>query len=129
MTAKAEPDLAEVNRLIRAEHDRSAVTIDVEYALAALRSENTRLKETARADAEKAALNEKIHKKNSDDSRRENLRLQEQLLASQEKVYELQQIAGPAPDRERRVTMPPTNVMPARKSGCATPPELRPLVN
>jgi hypothetical protein len=35
MTAKAEPDLAEVNRLIRAEHDRNTVTIDVEYALAA----------------------------------------------------------------------------------------------
>jgi hypothetical protein len=68
--AKAEPNLVEVNRLIRAEHDRSTVTIDVEYALAALRSENARLKETARADAETAARNEETHKKNNENWRR-----------------------------------------------------------
>jgi hypothetical protein len=90
--AKAEPDLAEVNRLIRAEPNPNAVsrTIDVEHALAVLRSENARLKEEARVNAERAARNEEIHKKNSDGWRRENLKLQEQLLASQEKVYELQ---------------------------------------
>jgi hypothetical protein len=89
--AKAELDLAEVNRLIRAERDPGTVTIHVEHALAGLRSENAMLKDDARADAEKAARNEEIHKKNQEHWRRENLKLQEQLLASQEKVYELQE--------------------------------------
>ena len=90
--AKAEPDLVEVNRLIRAEPGADTVsrTIDVEHALAVLRSENARLKDAARMNAERAALNEETYKKNSEGWRRESLKLQEQLLASQEKVYELQ---------------------------------------
>jgi predicted RNase H-like nuclease (RuvC/YqgF family) len=89
---KAEPNFDEVDRLIRAEpiSTPSIKTIDAECALSALRSENARLKETARADAERAARNEEGWKKNSEGWRRENLKLQEQLLASQERVYELQ---------------------------------------
>jgi cell division septum initiation protein DivIVA len=88
--AKTEPNLAEVNRLVRAEHDPSTVTIDVEHALAVLRSENARLKDCITTNAERAAQNEETHKKNYEGWRRENLKLQDQLLASQEKVYELQ---------------------------------------
>jgi predicted nuclease with TOPRIM domain len=81
--AKAEPNLAEVNR----EPDPNTVRMmDAEHALAVLRSENDRLKRNA----ETAARNEEIHKKNYESLRRETLKLQEQLLAAQERVYELQ---------------------------------------
>jgi len=48
--AKAEPNLAEVNRLIGAEPDPGTIskTIDVEHALAVLRSENAWLKDCFR---------------------------------------------------------------------------------
>jgi hypothetical protein len=85
---ETEPNLDEVNRLLRGEI--VPPNTEIGCAFVTLQSENARLKASAKADAEKAALNEKIHKKNSDDWRRENLRLQEQLLASQERVYELQ---------------------------------------
>jgi hypothetical protein len=54
--------------------------------LAVLRSENDRLKRNAVT----AAQNESIHKKNTGYLQTENLKLQEQLLASQERVCELQ---------------------------------------
>jgi hypothetical protein len=86
--AKAEPNLAEVNRPIQADPDPNAVsrTVDIEHALAVLRSENAWLKDCAKTNAEREARNEETRKKNSEGWRRENLRLQEQLLASQEKV-------------------------------------------
>jgi hypothetical protein len=65
-------------------------TIDVKHALAVLRSENARLKDQAATNAKTAAQNEETHKKNYEGWRRENLKLQEQLLAPQERVYELQ---------------------------------------
>jgi FtsZ-binding cell division protein ZapB len=83
---KAAPDLAEVNRPIRTEPEPDAGTIDVGHTLAVLRSENARLK----ANAGIAAQNEDTNKKNSEYLRKENLRLQAELLASQERVYELQ---------------------------------------
>jgi predicted RNase H-like nuclease (RuvC/YqgF family) len=49
-------------------------------------SENDRLK----ANAKTAALNDDIHKKNAEHRQKEILRLQAELLASQERVYELQ---------------------------------------
>ena len=65
-------------------------TIDVEHALAELRSENARLKDLAKVNAETAARNEETHKKNNEGWRRENLKLQEQPLSAQDRVYELQ---------------------------------------
>lgn len=89
--AKAQPNVAEVNRLIKGEPSPDTVsTIDVEHALAVLRSENARLKDLLKTNADIAARNEEIQKRNSETSRREILKLQEQLLASQERVYELQ---------------------------------------
>jgi predicted RNase H-like nuclease (RuvC/YqgF family) len=88
--AKTEPNLAEVNRLIRGEADQSVETIDVKHALAVLRSENARLKDCATVNAEREAGNEETRRKNYEGWRRENLRLQTELLASQEKVFELQ---------------------------------------
>jgi hypothetical protein len=77
--------------LIRTELPTDTVdTIDVEHALAVLRSENARLRDCAGADAKRAAQNEEDHKRNTERWRKENLKLQEQLLASQERVYELQ---------------------------------------
>jgi predicted RNase H-like nuclease (RuvC/YqgF family) len=90
--AKAEPDLAEVNRLIRGDIVPAPNTVSktIEHALAVLRSENAWLKDCAKTNAEREAQNEETRKKNIEGWRRENLRLQEQLLASQERVYELQ---------------------------------------
>jgi predicted RNase H-like nuclease (RuvC/YqgF family) len=84
--AKAEPNLAEANRPIRTEPEPDAVTIDVGHTLAVLRSENARLK----ANAAIAARNDGIDKKNAEHRQKEILRLQAELLASQERVYELQ---------------------------------------
>jgi predicted RNase H-like nuclease (RuvC/YqgF family) len=82
--AKAEPNLVEVNR----EPDPNTVSrmMDAERALAVLRSENDRLKANARI----AAQNDETHKKNAEYRQKEILRLQAELLASQERVYELQ---------------------------------------
>jgi predicted RNase H-like nuclease (RuvC/YqgF family) len=91
--AKAEPNLAEVNRLAyepSSTPNTATRTIDVEHALAVLRSENARLKDCARVNAEREAGNEETRRKNYEGWRRENLRLQTELLASQEKVFELQ---------------------------------------
>jgi hypothetical protein len=88
---KAEPNLAAVNHLIRTELPADTVdTIDVEHALAVLRSENARLRDRAGADAKVAAQKEEDHKRDTANWRKENLKLQEQLLAAQQRVYELQ---------------------------------------
>jgi len=64
--------------------------LDKAMAAARSRSENATLRDCAGADAKRAAQNEEIHKRNIEQLRKENLKLQEQLLASQERVYELQ---------------------------------------
>jgi hypothetical protein len=88
---KAEPNLTAVNRLVRTELPTDTVdTIDVEHALAVLRSENARLRERVAADAKTAAQSEEDHKRDIACRQNENLKLQEQLLAAQERVYELQ---------------------------------------
>jgi len=74
--AKAEPNLT--------------APIDVKHALAVLRAENARLKGQAEVNAKTAAQNEETHRKGYESWRKENLKLQEQLLAAQERVYELQ---------------------------------------
>ena len=90
--AKAEPDLVKVNRLVRGDPDADAVgkTIDAEYALSVLRSENARLKEAAKAKAETEARNEETRQKNRVHGIKETLRLQEELLAAQDRICELQ---------------------------------------
>jgi predicted RNase H-like nuclease (RuvC/YqgF family) len=88
--AKAEPNPAEVNRLVRGEPGPETETVDVKYALSALRSENARLKEQAESNARTHERNQEMNQKNYEGWRRENLRLQTELLASQERVYELQ---------------------------------------
>ena len=45
--AKPEPNLVEVNRLMSGEPGAASQTVDVEYALAALRAENARLRDCA----------------------------------------------------------------------------------
>jgi hypothetical protein len=87
----AEPNLATVNRLARTELPVDKIdAIDVEHTLAVLRSENARLRDHVAADAKTAAQKEEDHKRDIANWRKENLRLQEQLLAAQERVYELQ---------------------------------------
>jgi hypothetical protein len=90
--AKAEPNLAEVNKLISVGPDPDTVseTIDVKYALSVLRSENASLKDSARMNAEREALNVGTYKRNQEHLQQANLKLQEQLLAAQERVFELQ---------------------------------------
>jgi hypothetical protein len=91
MVATAEPNLTTVNRLVRTETPTDTVdTIDVEHALAVLRSENARLRDHVAANAKTAAQNEETHKRNAELLRKENLKTQEQLLAAQERVYGLQ---------------------------------------
>ncbi len=87
-----EPDLAEVNRLLRGAPAPGTVgkTVDIEYAFNVLRSENARLKETAKKLAETEASNEETHKREHAAWRRETIRLQNELLAAQERVYQLQ---------------------------------------
>jgi hypothetical protein len=88
---KAEPNLATVNRLIRSELPADTVdTIDVEHALAVLRAENARLRDRAGVDAIAVSQKEEEHQRDVANWRKENLKLQEQLLAAQERVYELQ---------------------------------------
>jgi hypothetical protein len=55
-----------------------------------LRSENARLKDIAERNAKTEAQNQEIRKKNSEFLQRENIKLQAHLLASQDRVYELQ---------------------------------------
>ena len=87
----AEPNLATVNRLIRSELPADTVdTIDVEHALAVLRAENARLRDRAGVDAIAVSQKEEEHQRDVANWRKENLKLQEQLLAAQERVYELQ---------------------------------------
>ena len=87
---KAEPNLATVNRLIRSELPADTVdTIDVEHALAVLRAENARLRDRAGVDAIAVSQKEEEHQRDVANWRKENLKLQEQLLAAQERVYEL----------------------------------------
>ena len=89
---KAEPNLATVNRLIRSELPADTVdTIDVEHALAVLRAENARLRDRAGVDAIAVSQKEEEHQRDVANWRKENLKLQEQLLAAQERVYELQE--------------------------------------
>lgn len=90
--AKAEPNIAEAEPV-----GTVSKTIDFEHALAflrsenaKLRSENTWLKDRAEANAKIAAQNEGIRKQNSEHVLREKLKLQQELLASQERVCELQ---------------------------------------
>jgi hypothetical protein len=89
---KAGLDLAEINQLVRAEPAPGVVsqTVNVEHALAILRSENARLKDCARVNAEREARNEEMREKNRAHGIRETLRLQNELLASQERIVELQ---------------------------------------
>lgn len=77
--AKAEPETDEVHKLT-----------DTETMLAVLQSENARLKEQAKVNAERHAQNQEMQQKNYQGWRRENLKLQNELLASQETVFELQ---------------------------------------
>jgi hypothetical protein len=102
--AKAEPDLTEVNRLIMDEPGQGSAskTVDVEYALAVLRSEHDRLKDCAKTNEERHAQNQEINRKNYEGWRQENLRLQSELLASQEKVFELQRSTCGVVGRHRR---------------------------
>jgi predicted RNase H-like nuclease (RuvC/YqgF family) len=65
-------------------------TVDVDYTLAALRSENARLKSQAELNERTHASNEQTHKRNSEHNRKEIVRLQTELLASQDKVQALQ---------------------------------------
>jgi predicted nucleic acid-binding Zn-ribbon protein len=88
---KEAPDLDEVNRLIKGEPGSSSVsTVDIEYALAALRSENVRLRETIKTNAERAAQAEETYQKNRAILTRENLRLGAELLTAHERIAELQ---------------------------------------
>lgn len=89
---KAEPNLTAVNRLVRTELPTDTVdTIDVEHALAVLRSENARLKEKVAATVKTAAQSEETHKRDIACRRKENLKLQSELLTAQQRVYELQE--------------------------------------
>ncbi len=89
--AKAEPDIVEVNRLIKGEPGPGTVkTIDVENALAVLRAKNARLKEQTAVNAKTHAANIERHQKDYEGWRSANLKLQIELLASQERVFELQ---------------------------------------
>jgi hypothetical protein len=65
-------------------------TVDVEYALSALRSENARLREAAKVNAAREAQNREISQKNREHTQNRILELQDQLLASQDKVCDLQ---------------------------------------
>jgi hypothetical protein len=90
--AKAEPNLAEANH---PEPDPGTVakTIEVGQAFAVLRSENASLRsenDQLKINARIAAQNNAAHKKNTEHWQGEILKLQEQLLASQKRVYELQ---------------------------------------
>jgi hypothetical protein len=58
--------------------------------LTVLQSENARLKDSVRVNAEREALNVGTYKRNQEHLQQANLKLQEQLLASQERVFELQ---------------------------------------
>ena len=88
--AKAEPNVAEVNKLISGTDSETVSEVDVKYALAVLRQENARLKENAATNARTAEQNAETHRKGYEGWRRENLRLQTELLASQDRVFELQ---------------------------------------
>ncbi len=87
-----EPDLAEVNRLMRGEPAPGVTsrTVDVEYALSVLRNENARLKEAAKVNADTYAQNREMQQKNCENLRKEIFKVHNELFASQEKVYELQ---------------------------------------
>ena len=87
-----EPDSVAANRLIRGEPSTGTVTktIDAEYALSALRSENSTLRAQVQKNAEIAEHNKATHQKDYASWRQENLRLQTELLASQDRVFELQ---------------------------------------
>jgi hypothetical protein len=63
---------------------------DTETMLGILQSENARLKDSARLNAEREALNVGTYKRNQEHLQQANLKLQEQLLAAQERVFELQ---------------------------------------
>jgi hypothetical protein len=63
---------------------------DAEKMFAVLQAENARLKELAETNARTAARNAETQRKGYEGWRRENLRLQTELLASQERVFELQ---------------------------------------
>ena len=92
---KAEPiaaDFAAINRLVgNAVPIDTVNTIDVEHALAVLRSENARLKEKVAATVKTAAQSEETHKRDIACRRKENLKLQSELLTAQQRVYELQE--------------------------------------
>jgi uncharacterized protein YlxW (UPF0749 family) len=63
---------------------------DAETMLSVLQSENARLKDCAKTNADREAHNQETQRKNYEGWRRENLKLQNELLASQERVFELQ---------------------------------------
>lgn len=63
---REQPNLDEVNRLIRGEQlgsEAVSKTVDVEYALAALRAENTRLRETIKANRNTGATSRDTSKR------------------------------------------------------------------
>jgi hypothetical protein len=62
---------------------------DTESMLSVLQAENARLKECAKVNAEREAHNLETQQKNYEGWRRENLKLQNELLASQERGFRL----------------------------------------
>jgi hypothetical protein len=63
---------------------------DTETMLSVLQSENARLKQYAETNARTAEQNAETHRKGYESWRKENLRLQTELLAAKERVFELQ---------------------------------------
>ena len=92
---KAEPiaaDFAAINRLVgNAVPIDTVNTIDVEHALAVLRAENARLRDRAGVDAIAVSQKEEEHQRDVANWRKENLKLQSELLTAQQRVYELQE--------------------------------------
>jgi hypothetical protein len=83
----AEPDVAEVNRLLRNEPPTgTSRTVDIEHALAVLRSENNHLRDILKTNADREAQNEDIRAKNHTHDVKEKIRLQSELLAAQELI-------------------------------------------
>jgi hypothetical protein len=87
-----EPSLAEVNRLVRGDPapGTPSKTVDVEYALSVLRSENARLREAAKTNAEKQAASLRASQIDHDHTRRELHKVHTQLFESQQRVYALE---------------------------------------
>jgi hypothetical protein len=87
-----EPNLAEVNRLVRGDPapGTPSKTIDVEHALSVLRSENARMKEAAKANAEKQAASLRAAQIDHDHTRRELHKVHTGLFESQQRVHVLE---------------------------------------